>query len=173
MRLLTRAGVLLFAIPGCGLAAEALIPPKPPAPPPASTAAPPAAAADRQEPPVSADLAGSSVAARQNAVTDLDAPVPRQRHHRRSGPAAHANRRPAGSAHVDRALADQLTNQLNQREVQQMRSARGRIEPGRGAEELNREQLEQPGGTPPAGAPPQGISRVPIPDPNRGPYPPR
>ena len=67
----------------------------------------------------------------------------------------------AGSAQrVDRPLADQLTRQFNQQELEQMQSGGGTYsQPG--ADQLNRQQLGRP--SPPV--PPSGISRTVMPPP--------
>ena len=179
MRLLTRpavAIVMLIAVRSGASAAEALIPPiapKLPVAPPAASASP-TIKFDAQQQPATTDRMGSSAVAQQAAGAGVEAAPVRQRHHRRNRP-VHASRNPAGPAgptHVDRALADQLTDQLNRRELRQMRSAGGSIGPGPGADALNRQQLDQPRTREsPVGPAPAGISRTTVPAPVQAPYP--
>jgi hypothetical protein len=167
MRLLTRTAiciVLLGAASKGASAAEALIPPVPPTTPPA----PAATAAYGQQQFGAQELTGSSAVAGQNTEQSLDAAPSRQRHRRHSERPVDVNRRPASASHVDRGLADQLTNQLNRRELQRMGSGAGGAEPQSRADELNREQLGPSGDRSPAiGPPPPGISRSTIPAPGR------
>ena len=75
-------------------------------------------------------------------------------------PAIHTSAIAASAKRVDRALADQLTRQFNQQELEQMQSGGGTYsQPG--ADQLNRQQLDHPG-TP---VPPPGISRTIMPPP--------
>jgi len=73
-------------------------------------------------------------------------------------PTVHLSAMAAGAKPVDRALADQLTRQFNQQELEQMQSGAGSYsQPG--ADQLNRQQLGRPG-TP---LPPPEISRTVMP----------
>jgi hypothetical protein len=67
----------------------------------------------------------------------------------------------ASAKPVDRALADQLTRQFNQQELEQMQSGGSGTYAQPGAEQLNRQQLGRPG-TP---LPPPEISRTVTPPP--------
>lgn len=157
------AAALLLAAPGSVSAAEALIPPKPPAVP-ATPPAPPIIVQSEQPVP-GKELAGSSAVAGQ-ATADAGEPMPtRQRHRRRRVQATHPRSGEGTAAHVDRALADQVTNQLNRRELERLHSRPGPDAHPR-AEQLNREQLDQSRDErSPVGTSPTGISRAEIPAP--------
>jgi hypothetical protein len=79
--------------------------------------------------------------------------------------ATHMNAGWASAARLNRPLADQLTQQFNQQELEQMQSGNGANSQS-GADQLNRQQLEQRG-TPPI--PPRGA----FPPPAELPYSPR
>jgi len=75
-------------------------------------------------------------------------------------PAVHMSAIAASAKPVDRALADQLTRQFNQQELEQMQSGAGTYaQPG--ADQLNRQQLGRPG----IPLPPPEISRTVTPPP--------
>jgi len=71
----------------------------------------------------------------------------------------HMNAECASAARLNRPLADQPTQQLNQQELEQMQSGTGANSQS-GAAELNRQQLEQPG---PPQIPPRGAFPPPPP----------
>jgi hypothetical protein len=67
----------------------------------------------------------------------------------------------ASAAPLNRPLADELTRQFNQQELEQLQSGDAGAYSQPGANQLNRQQLDQPGTT----SPPAGIFRVVIPPP--------
>ena len=76
-------------------------------------------------------------------------------------------RRIRAASPVNRSLADELTRQFNQQELEQLQLGAGDYsQPGAG--QLNRQQLDQLGTAPS----PAGISRAVIPPPAEWPYPP-
>jgi hypothetical protein len=80
---------------------------------------------------------------------------------------SHGNAGCANAASVNRPLADELTRQFNQQELEQLQSAAGAGSQS-GAEQLNRSRLD-----PMPAIPPSGISRTAVPPPPEWPYPPR
>jgi Spy/CpxP family protein refolding chaperone len=75
-------------------------------------------------------------------------------------PTIHVSAMAASAKSVNRPLADQLTRQFNQQELEQLQPGGGTY-PQSGAGQLNRQQLGGPG-TP---LPPPGISRSVMPPP--------
>jgi hypothetical protein len=78
---------------------------------------------------------------------------------------AHLSAVSASAAPVNRPLADELTRQFNQQELEQLQSGAGAYSQT-GADQLNRQQLDQSG----TATPPTGISRAVIPPPAESPY---
>jgi hypothetical protein len=69
--------------------------------------------------------------------------------------AAHMGAASASAAPVNRPLADELTRQFNQKELEQLQSGDASAYSQPGADQLNRHQLGEPGAIPPpAGMPP-------------------